>query len=206
MGRRTRRTVLKLLGASAVAATVPVVHAEDGWRVAETPVDSTLRDVKYTTTTPHAAGNGGLIIERTAEGWEVVLRGGPTGNGNDLYGTDATDDGTSWNAIGIEDADASLYGLDGDAEDDVHVSGGNATVFEYDGSQWRSESLGDADLIDVETDDDGYAVVGGGTVFEYDGGEWRRNDTPTGENLTAVVRSESEVDIAVGAGGEVIER
>lgn len=315
MRSQIRRTVLKLIGASAAAATVPATaHAEDGWRVAETPVDSTLHDVQYTTTAPHAVGNGGLIIERTDEGWEVVLRGGPTGNGNDLYGADttddgerlwvvgasgaigeydvvtgnlvdrsapndqtenfndiavtgpagdadvyvaddsgaihysfengeegtweyevpgsgdalpaidfhaersghaideggrvyATDDGVTWNAIGIEDADVSLYGLDSDAETDVRVSGGNATVFEYDGSQWRSESLGDATLEDIEIDGDtGYTVGGGGTVFEYLGDEWRRNETPTGENLTAVVRLDGQVDIAVGASGEVIER
>lgn len=94
MRSRTRRSVLKLVGASTAAAAVPATaHAEDGWRVAETPVDGTLHDVRDTATNPHAVGDGGLIVERTAGGWEVVLRGGPTGNGNDLYGADTTDDG-----------------------------------------------------------------------------------------------------------------
>lgn len=119
----------------------------------------------------------------------------------------ATDDGVAWNPIGIENADVTFYGLDGDAEDDVWVSGGNATVLEYDGSRWRPDGLGDATLRDVEVDGDGgYTVGGGGTVLEYAGTEWRRNDTPTGENLNAVARSDDGIDLAVGSGGAVIER
>lgn len=313
MARLTRRSALQLTGASLAAATVPAVTAgEDGWTSVETPVDSTLHDVAHTATNAHAVGDGGVVVERRTDGWEVVLQGGPTGNGNDLFGAavtddgerlwlvgasgaigeydvttgnlvdrsapndftanfndvavtgpagDAdvyvaddsgsihysfengeegtweygvpgsgsgfpaiefhgarsghaidtngrvyeTDDGTTWEPIGIEDADVTFYGLDSDAADDVTVSGGNATIFEYDGSQWVPESLGDADLFDVDTDDgDGYAVGGGGTIFEYDAGDWTRNQTPSGENLQALARGAT--DIVVGAGGEILER
>lgn len=298
-----------------MAATVPatgIVAADEGWTVAKTPVDSTLYDVASTSTNAHAVGDGGVVIERTDAGWETVLRGGPTGNGNDLYGAAvsddgerlwvvgasgaigeydvvtgnlvdrsapndhtsnfndvavtgpagdadvyvaddsgaihysfdngkegtweyevpgsgaglpaiefygtraghvidtngrvfATDDGVTWEAIGIEDADVTFYGLDSDAADDVRVSGGNASVFTYDGSQWVPESLGDADLVDIETaGGDGYAVGSGGVVFERSGNEWARNDTPTGENLNAVVTDGT--DLVVGAGGLVLER
>lgn len=311
----TRRSILKVAGASLATATVPAagtVAADNGWTIAETPVDSTLHGLAYTATNAHAAGGGGVLVERTDAGWETVLRGGPTGNGNDLFGagvTDdgerlwvvgasgaigeydlvtgnlvdrsapndhtsnfndvavtgpagdadvyvaddsgaihysfengeegtweyevpgsgsglpaiefhdtraghaidtngkvfATDDGVTWEAIGIEDADVTFYGLDSDPADNVRVSGGNGSVFTYDGSQWVSESLGDADLADVETDDDeGYAVGGGGAVFELSDGTWEQNDTPTGENLNAVVSDET--DLAVGASGLVLER
>jgi len=314
MTEHTRRSVLTFAGASLAAATVPAVayaDEEHDWTVAETPVDSTLHGVAHTATVPHAVGGGGLVIARTSAGWELVLDGGPTGNGNDLYGLDvtddgkrlwfvgasgaigeydvetgnledrsapndhtenfndvavtgpagdadvyvaddsgavhysfdngeegtweyevpgsgdalnaidfhgdraghvvaeggnvfATDDGTTWDRIGIEDADAAFYGLDADAFDDVTVSGGNATVQSYDGSQWTPESLGDTDLVDVEIDgDDGYTVGSGGVVFEQSG-VWEQNTTPVGENLTAVARG--DVDLAVGAGGTVLER
>lgn len=216
-------------------------------------------------------GGDGLVIERTDAGWETVLRGGPTGNGNDLYGAATTDDGkrpwfvgasgtigasdvetgnledrsapndqtnnfnavavtgpagdadvyvadgsgaihysfengaegtwdyvvpgsgsslpaiefhdaraahaidtngtvfviedgTTWEAIGIEDADVTFYGFDSDDADDVTASGGNGSVLVYDGSQWTTESLGDADIRDVETAAGAdYAVGGGGT-------------------------------------------
>ncbi|EMA39877.1 hypothetical protein C446_08159 [Halobiforma nitratireducens JCM 10879] len=308
--------MLKIAGASLAAASVPATAsaAEDEypWSVAETPIDSTLHDVAHTATNAHAVAAGGLVIERAAEGWEVVLQGGSTGNGNDLFGADvtddgerlwivgasgaigeydvttgnlvdrsapndftanfndiavtgpageadvyvaddsgsihysfdngeegtweyevpgsgsglpaidfhgdrsghaidtngrvfATDDGVTWNPIGIEDADVTFYGLDSDAEDDVTVSGGNASVFTYDGSQWLPESLGDADLRDLETDgNDGVAVGSGGAIFELEDGDWSRTPTPIGENLQAIATG--PVDLAVGSGGAVLER
>ncbi|AGB32603.1 hypothetical protein C488_13093 [Natrinema pellirubrum DSM 15624] len=316
MTRLTRRSTLKVAGASLAAATVPATAAaaesDDGWTVVETPVDSTLHDVAYTATNPHAVAGGGLVIERTATGWEVVLQGGPTGNGNDLYGVDttddgerlwivgssgaigeydvttgnlvdrsapndytanfndvsvtgpageadvyvaddsgsihysfdngkegtwnyevpgsgsglnaiecyadgaghvidtngkvfATDDGVTWNPIGIEDAGVTYYGLDSDAEDDVYVSGGNASVFDYTGSRWIPESLGDAALFDIETEaGTGYTVGSGGAVFELEDGEWVQNTTPVGENLRAVATG--DVDIVVGSSGSLLER
>ncbi len=117
----------------------------------------------------------------------------------------ATDDGVTWNPIGIEDAGVTYYGLDSDAADDVYVSGGNASVFAYDGSRWVPESLGDAALFDIETDSGtGYTVGSGGAVFELEGGEWVRNETPVGENLKAVATG--SVDIAVGSSGTLLER
>ncbi len=331
MTRLTRRSTLQFAGASLVAATVPATASasEDGWTAVETPIDSTLHDVAYTATNAHAVAEGGTVLERTDAGWEVVLQGGPTGNGNDLYGVDVTDDGerlwivgasgaigeydvttgnlvdrsapndytanfndiavtgpagdadvyvaddsgsihysfqngeegtweyvvpgsgsglkaieffgdraghaidtngrvyatddtveetstssqpsstaddgVTWNPIGIEDADSTFYGLDSDAADDVTVSGGNASIFEYDGSQWVPESLGDADLFDVETGgDEGYTVGSGGVIFELDGGEWTLNQTPVGENLTAL--ADGPTAIAVGSSGTVLER
>ncbi|SNZ18133.1 hypothetical protein SAMN06269185_3259, partial [Natronoarchaeum philippinense] len=67
------------------------------------------------------------------------------------------------------------------------------------------ESLGDADLLDIETSGgDGVAVGGGGVVFERSDGHWSLVDTPTGANLKAVARGDA--DIAVGASGVVTER
>jgi len=307
---------MAVAGVSTAAALVPVTGSAaaetTAWRTAKTPVGVTLHDVAHTTTNAHAAGGGGTVIERTAAGWRTVLQGGPTGNGNDVYGaatTDhgkrlwivgasgaigeydvvfgdlvdrsapddvtnnfndvtvtgpagdadvyvaddsgaihysvangeegtweytvpgsgsglaavefhdsrcghaidtngpvfATDDGSTYEPIGIEDADVTFYGLDRDAADDVTVSGGNATVFTYDGSQWTPESLGDTELVDVETDaGSGYAVGGGGVIFEATGVEWRQNATPTGENLRAV--APGLTDLAVGASGVVLER
>jgi len=59
----------------------------------------------------------------------------------------ATDDGVTWNATGIEDANATFCGLDSDAPDDVAVSGGNGTVLTYDGPNWTPDALGDAVVV-----------------------------------------------------------
>lgn len=117
-----------------------------------------------------------------------------------------TDDGGTWEAIGIADANVNFYGVDSDASDDVWVSGGNGMTFHWNGSEWTATDLGDASLRDVEvTDDDsaGYTVGSGGNVFHRESGSWHEDDTPTGANLKAIVRGSP--DIAVGASGTIVE-
>jgi len=116
-----------------------------------------------------------------------------------------TDDGVTWNATGIEDANARFYGLDSDAPDGVAVSGGNGRVLTYDDANWTPDALGDTDLVDVETDDEGGYVVGsGGVVQELTADGRVVLDTPTGGNLNAV-----DVDgdaVVVGSSGIVLGR
>jgi len=313
--RRTvsRRTVIKASGAALAAAAVPTVAAAgDDWTVAEAPTENTLYDVQTTAAGAYAVGGGGIVIERTSEGWRKTLDGGPTGNGNDLYGAGVTDDGkrlwfvgasgaigeydvttgdlndysapmdvtnnfndiavtgeagsanvyvagdsgklyhsfengeagswddvtpasgsninavdffdgrkghivdgnqtvlytqdgTTWDKLGIEDADYNFYGVDSDGFDDVTVAGGGGSVYRWNGSEWARRDTGDADLRDLERGGSGGLTVGaGGTVAARDGDRWVVEETPTGENLRAVVRG--EVDVAVGASGTVIER
>jgi hypothetical protein len=170
----------------------------------------------------YVAGDSGKIyysFENGAAGtWDYVTPGsgsalpaidfhGPrSGHAVDTNGrVFVTDDGVTWNAIGIEDADVTFYGLDSDAPDDVAVSGGNGAVLTYDGANWTPDALGDADLVDVETDGEaGYVVGSGGVVQELTADDRFALDTPTGENLNAV-----DVDgdaVVVGNGGIVLRR
>lgn len=305
-----------MAGLGAIVATGSVTTAaaaaENEWTVEPVETDSTLHDVVSADAGRFAVGDGGVLTAPGPDGWKTLRDGGPTGNGNDLYGasvtddgervwfvgasgaigeyipaTDtlvdhsapldntnnyndvavtgeageanvyvagdsgkiyysfengasqtwdyvtpgsgsglpaidfhgprsghaidtngrvfATDDGVTWNAIGIEDANATFYGLDSDAEDDVAVSGGNGTVLTYDGANWTPDALGDADLVDVETDgESGYVVGSGGVVQELTPDDRFVLDTPTGENLNAV-----DVDgdaVVVGSGGTVLRR
>jgi len=130
-------------------------------------------------------------------------RSGHAVDGNQTVFT--TDDGSTYDRIGIANANFNLYGVDSDVPDEVYVSAGGATVYDWNGSQWTTTDLGDASLVDVEIEDgDGYAVGGGGKVFDLTDGKWAQDDTPTGANLNGVVRG--PVDIAVGASGVVIEK
>jgi len=311
----TRRSVLGGI-AGAAAATVAgtgLASADGTWTAVESPVDVTLYDVVDTRAGVYAAGGAGTVIERTGRGWHKTLDGGPTGNGNDLYGADVTDDGrrlwvvgasgaigeydvetgvlvdrsapndvtnnfndvavtgeadeadvyvagdsgkiyysfengetgswdevtpgsgsnvnavdffgdgtghavdgnktvfvtddgTTWDKLGIEDADYNFYGVDSDGFDDVWVAGGGGSVYRWNGSEWRRANLGDADLRDVAVtgdDGDGLTVGGGGRVFDRTAGRWDGEQTPTGANLKSVLLGAPSV--AVGAAGTIIE-
>jgi len=308
----TRRSALKTTATALAAAAVPVsaATAEAGWTAVESPTGNTLYDVERTSAGAYAVGGGGLVLERTAEGWRKVLDGGPTGNGNSLYGSDvtddgdtlwfvgssgaigaydvttgnledysapndvtnnfndvavtgsgdaanvyvagdsgkiyfsfdggetfdsvtpgsgsnlnaldffdersghavdgnktvfATDDGSTYDKIGLADANVNFYAVDSDGADDVWIAGGGGMIFHYDGAGWTPTDTGDAGLRDVEVGaGDGLAVGGGGKVYDLSDGEWVQQATPTGQNLKAVVRG--GVDVAVGAGGTIIER
>ncbi len=90
-----RRTFMKRAGSVAALAAVgaTTASAESGWRTRESPTERTLYDVEETAGGVYAVGAGGVVLERTAKGYVKVLDGGPTGNGNSLYGADVTDDG-----------------------------------------------------------------------------------------------------------------
>jgi hypothetical protein len=170
----------------------------------------------------YAATDSGLIYYSFEDGesgtWEYVT----PGSGSSIQAIDchdvkachavdtngkvfATDDGVTWDAIGIPDANVNFYAVDSDGADDVWVSGGNGMVFHWDGDEWTPTDLGDAGLKDIEIDGgSGYAVGNSGQVFHYEDGTWHAEDTPTGQNLKAVVLDNPTA--AAGASGTVIER
>ena len=134
------------------------------------------------------------------------VKSGHLVNGNaNVFGTG---DGTTWNRIGVADADVSLYGVDSNAADDVWVAAGSGTVHHYtpdaEGTpKWFSTKVGEAGLRDIEVDDgDGYAVGNAGAVFDRANGSWSRDTTPNGQGLKAVVDQTN--DIAVGASGTIV--
>ncbi len=312
----TRRSVLQaaggVLATGGLLGSAGSVMAADGWRTAETPTDRTLHDVVQTAAGAFAVGGGGVVLQRTELGWQRVLSGGPTGNGNDLYGASVTDggerlwfvgasgaigeynvltnsltdhsapddvtnnfndvsvvgeageanvyiagdsgkiyfsfangatgtwdqvtpgsgsaihaidfhgprsghavdgnqkvfettDGSVYDKIGLADANVNFYGVDSDATDNVRVSAGGGMVHRWNGAQWTPSNLGDATLRDIEVENgSGYTLGGGGVLFSLENGMWTQESTPTGANLKAVRRGDT--DIAVGAAGTVIEK
>ncbi|MFB6126480.1 MAG: WD40/YVTN/BNR-like repeat-containing protein [Halolamina sp.] len=169
----------------------------------------------------YVAGDSGKIYYSFENGetgtWNQVTPGsGSEVNAIDTYGPRAghavdgnktvfqTDDGSTYEKLGVEDANVNFHGVDSDGADAVYVSGGNGVVYDWDGSQWTRTDLGDATLRDIEAvAGEVYAVGGGGKVFSLVDGVWSESDTPTGANLEAFARG--VVDIAVGASGTVIE-
>jgi hypothetical protein len=116
-----------------------------------------------------------------------------------------TADGSTWEKLGIENANYNFYGVDSDGADDVRVAGGGGSVYHWNGSQWVRRDTGDASLRDVEASGgEGLTVGGGGAVYARGDDGWVAESTPTSQNLKAVVRDETA--IAVGAGGSIIEK
>jgi hypothetical protein len=311
----TRRTFVRGLAGAAAATTVvgtaSAASSDAEWTVEETPTGSTIYDVEYTSEGAYAVGSGGVVLRRDETGWTKVIDGGPTGNGNSLYGSDTacsgsclwfvgssgaigmynvetgnledhsapndvtnnfndvstvttsegtnvyvagdsgkiynsfdggrtgtwnyttpgsgsavnaidffagrdghavdgnktvfeTDDGGTYEKIGVADANNNFFGTDSDAFDNVTVVGGGGTVLDWDGSKWTRTDLGDAQLRDVSAGSISYTVGSGGTVFRKDSAKWAQEATPVGQNLKSV--TDGPEPLAVGAGGTVIAR
>ena len=194
----TRRRFLQASSAIAGAALLPglaTAASSSGWQSVETPTGTTLHDVEATAAGAYAVGGGGVVLERTDAGWRTVLDGGPTGNGNSLYGADVTDDGEClWfvgasGAIGEYDVttgdltdhsapmdvtnnfnDVSVTGAAGEAN--VYVAGDSGKVyysFENGASQtWEYVTPGSGSAInavDFYDDRKGHIVDGNKSVF-----------------------------------------
>jgi hypothetical protein len=311
----TRRSFVKGIGGTitlAALGTTASGQTAETWSVAESPTGNTLYDVEETSNGLFAVGAGGIVLHRTETGWEKVLDGGPTGNGNSLYGSDvtsaggrlwfvgssgaigemdvssyavddhsapndvtnnfndvsvtgvmgsanayvagdsgklyysfddgatgtwdyttpgsgsainaadfydvrsghivdgnksvfATDDGGTYDKVGLADANANFYAVDSDGADDLWIAGGGGMIHHWDGTEWTPTDTGDASLRDIEVSgDSGLAVGGGGKVYARGSDGWTAQSTPTGQNLKAVVAGKT--DVAVGAGGVIVEK
>jgi len=199
----TRRRFLQASTGALAVATVPAAASatDSGWTVAETPTGNTLHDVAYTTNGAYTVGGGGIVLRRADEGWRKVLDGGPTGNGNSLFGSDTTDDDERLWFVGASGAIGEYDVTTGNLEDhsapndntnnynDVAVTGpaGEANVyvagdsgkiyysFENGESQtWEYVTPGSGSAIkaiDFHDARTGHAVDTNGKVFETTDGE-----------------------------------
>ncbi|MFQ3319289.1 MAG: hypothetical protein ACI8UR_000637 [Natronomonas sp.] len=65
----------------------------DEWQRVSTPTNRTLTDVVFAADGAFAVGDGGVVLSRTDDGWETVLKNGPSGNGRNLTSAAAAADG-----------------------------------------------------------------------------------------------------------------
>ncbi len=174
---------------------MPTAAETAPWESVTSPVDVTLWDVAKTDRNEFAVGGGGIVVERTEQGWTTVLQSGPTSNGNSLYGADVTDDGKrlwfagSSGAIGEYDvetgslvdhsapndvtnnfSDIAVTGPKGDAN--VYVAGGSGSVHYSFGNgasgTWNAASVGQGNAlkaIDFYGEKSGHLVNGNAKVF-----------------------------------------
>jgi hypothetical protein len=175
----TRRGVTKAVGAVAAGGLFTgAAGATTGDSLeltsVESPTANTLYDVEHTVAGAYAVGNSGVVIERTANGWQKVVDGGPTGNGNNLYGADVTDDGKRLWFVGASGAIGEYDVETGDLTDhsapmdvtnnfnDVSVTGnaGEANVYVAgdSGKMYYSFENGATQTWDYTTPGSGSAI------------------------------------------------
>lgn len=95
----TRRTFLRVSGAvtaGIIGSTgIASAAAANGWTEVDSPTSKGLNSVVLTDDDSFAVGSSGRVLERdTVTGdWEILLKKGPSGEGNTLNGAAVTDDG-----------------------------------------------------------------------------------------------------------------
>ncbi len=55
---------------------------------------------------------------------------------------ETTDGGSSWTVVGIDGGSVGLYGIAAVARDDINVTGGDGSIFRYNGAVWTKNYAG----------------------------------------------------------------
>ncbi|RJT06821.1 twin-arginine translocation signal domain-containing protein [Halococcus sp. IIIV-5B] len=122
---------------------------------------------------------------------------------------ETTDGGTNWKRIGIDFAGEGFFDIASVGPKDVNVAAGNGIVYRYDGFRWTPHVIDDGRQAIRALDRDGakgLAAGSGGKVYERrSAGQWNRLQTPVKAKLKGVARGKTH-DVAVGAGGTIVER
>ncbi|WP_458208422.1 twin-arginine translocation signal domain-containing protein [Haladaptatus sp. NG-SE-30] len=117
------------------------------------------------------------------------------------------DGGSSWNTVGIDGGSVGLYGVAALTEDDINVTGGDGSIFRYNGAVWTKNYAGGNALYGIDrTSENGLVGGGSGTIFELTEDGWEQDSTPVSNTLRDAVVGESGPDVAVGGSGTIIER
>ena len=124
---------------------------------------------------------------------------------------ETTDGGKNWKTIGLSGSGSvALYGITAVSRDRIYATGGDGSIFRYNGAVWTKTDAGGTILYDIEFEDgEGLAAGGSGNLFEYRSRQgWSKEDVPVSATLQGVALDVTGKypDIAVGSSGTIIER
>jgi hypothetical protein len=100
-----------------------------------------------------------------------------------------------------------LYGLWGDAKNDLYMVGSQGNILHYDGEDWESSGLfTTSDIRGVwgTSGDNVYVVGDGGSIQHYDGKKWSFMSSNTPNQLYGVWGTSEHDIFAVGSYGTII--
>ncbi|WP_408959292.1 hypothetical protein [Natrinema sp. 74] len=166
--------------------------------------------------------SGGAYLETRSD--DSSERPSPSSDPRDGTPADTEPTDTSptdeWQRIGVDNAQVNFQDVWAD-EASVFIAGADGIAYRYDPhcENWTPLSVGQGDLQSIRSiGSDAVAVASGGRLYERDQSvRWLARETPTEQSLfgLALARSSADVDaglatapvdVAVGAGGVIIER
>ncbi|WP_211311135.1 hypothetical protein [Halarchaeum salinum] len=149
--------------AAGTAGTASAMRIGTGreWQPVSSPTDRTLHDVALADGTAYAVGGGGVVLERTDEGWRTLIANGPHDDGSNLHAAAGDGDGRVWiagasGALAVLDAATGTVTSHRSPDDvtnqftDIEVAGtgDDATVYVTDSSGHVHASSGRNDRRD----------------------------------------------------------
>lgn len=133
--------------------------------------------------------------------------GGGTPYAIDTSGNVFVEAEEDWEDIGIQNAQVNFFDLYAD-EETLLVAGGDGRIYRYDRpcENWTPVSAGSVALHGIDQSTDETIAVGaeGRIYHRVPSAGWEPISSPTEADLRAVALG--EVDVAIGAGGIVLER
>ncbi|WP_227378336.1 WD40/YVTN/BNR-like repeat-containing protein [Haladaptatus halobius] len=175
-------------------------------------------------------GSGEFLTgTKTSEGgmeWSNVIKpgGGSSAKGIDFLDKkigyicdttskvyETTDGGNSWSTIGLSGSGSvALYGITAVSQDRIYVTGGDGSIFRYNGAVWTKTDAGGTILYDIEWNNGkGLAGGGSGNLFDYRKHQgWNSESTPTSATFRGVALDTTGKfpSVAVGSSGTILER
>lgn len=173
-----------------------------------------------------ANGSGEVLTVTTDENgcpqWGEVVKPGSGSTvpaldygGGNFYAVDTSGNAfvereKGWKDIGVRNAQVNFFDVYA-TEKTVLIAGGGGRIYRYDSvcKNWTPVSAGEVALHAIAGTDGADGTVttvgAGGHVYERGGKRgWVESETPVEDNLNSVTLGET--DVAVGAGGVIVER
>ena len=149
---------------------------DPSWKIASSPVTSTLNDVfSLSSSDIWAVGNAGVILRRNSSNWTSVSS--PIANNlNSVFMISSTD---GW------------------------AVGDGGVIIHWNGSNWAtaiSPTANKLNAVSMNSATDGWAVGDGGVIIHWNGSNWSSVTSPTTYNLEGLAFISATNGWAVGGG------
>lgn len=119
---------------------------------------------------------------------------------------ETTDDGDTWEWIGVENADPDFTDIAPIQQDAISISCDDGTVFRYDGVNWTNMYVCEEALCAIDRNaDTGLMCGGNGAIYKRTQGRWEHEPTSIEVTLHGIAIGTEYPSIAVGEDGTILE-